>query len=226
MTTVIKSHAPLRERKKRATRARIIEAAVRMFGQRGLEAPTVEEIAAAAETGKGTIYNYFRTKEEIVVAYMVGVEERLQAKAHKLARRRGSLASLLTDFAWTHLKLKAPQRDFVRVVMTQVALAPPEMVPYVVALQRVTDPPLIELFSELQAQGALRRDVHIEDLVTIFETLQMGFTLVWLNDNPPYHGTRRVVETALQLFAEGLSAPAPGATPTRSRPKSSQRVKS
>jgi 16S rRNA (guanine966-N2)-methyltransferase len=52
-----------------ATRARIIETAIRIFGKRGLAAPTVEEIAAEAEVGKGTIYNYFATKEEIVELY-------------------------------------------------------------------------------------------------------------------------------------------------------------
>jgi AcrR family transcriptional regulator len=213
MTTVTQSHTSLRERKKRATRARIIEAAVRIFGERGLEAPTVEEIALAAETGKGTIYNYFRTKEEIVVAFMVGLEERLQEKARKLARRRGSLASILADFALTHLKLKTPYRDFVRVVVTQVALSPPEVRKHFLEIKRLSDPPLVELFTELQARGALRKDVRVEDLVIIFETLQVGFTLIWLNDSPPYHGTRQVVETAFCFFVEGIAAPAAGAAP-------------
>lgn len=226
MTKVINSAESLRERKKLATRARILETAIRLFGERGFEAPTIDEIAAQAEIGKGTIYNYFRTKEEIVVAFVVGIEERLQANGRRLARRRGGLASILTDFAWTHLKLKAPYREFVRVVMTQLALSPPEIGPHFVALQKVVDPPLIELFSELQARGSLRRDAAIQDLVLLFKTLQTAFTLVWLNDRPPYHGTRRVLQTTLRLFAEGLAAPARGATPNRSRPKSFRKVKS
>lgn len=52
-----------RDRKKIATRSQILAAAIDLFSRRGLDAVTIEEIAAAADVGKGTIYNYFATKE-------------------------------------------------------------------------------------------------------------------------------------------------------------------
>ncbi len=217
MTMVASSRIPLRERKKQATRARLVEAAIQLFSRRGFDAPTIDEIAAHADIGKGTLYNYFRTKEEIVVAYMVGIEAGLQARARRLARRRGSLASILTDFAWTHLQLKAPHRDFVRIVMTQLALQPPEIGRHFADLQRLAEPPLVELFSSLQARGALRKDVRVADLIMLFQTLQVGFTMVWLSDNPPYIGTRRVVESALRLFSEGLAGHSPAAARKKRR---------
>ena len=53
-----------RERKKRETRERIITTALELFGRKGIENTTVDEIAAAADIGKGTIYNYFRTNKD------------------------------------------------------------------------------------------------------------------------------------------------------------------
>jgi AcrR family transcriptional regulator len=50
---------PLQDRKKAETRQRIVSVATKIFAKKGIEAVTVDEIAAAADVGKSTIYNYF-----------------------------------------------------------------------------------------------------------------------------------------------------------------------
>ncbi|MBT8401586.1 MAG: TetR/AcrR family transcriptional regulator [Rhodothermia bacterium] len=60
-----------REREKEARRRAMLEAAQAVFAERGYANATLDEIAARAEFGKGTLYNYFAGgKEEILFALL------------------------------------------------------------------------------------------------------------------------------------------------------------
>src|ERR1700709_839709 len=58
----------LRERKKRVAREAIAATARRLFAERGFDAVTVSQVAAAAEVSEKTVFNYFPTKEDLAFA--------------------------------------------------------------------------------------------------------------------------------------------------------------
>ncbi|MEU9089047.1 TetR/AcrR family transcriptional regulator [Streptomyces sp. NPDC087901] len=60
----------LRERKKIQTRRRLLDEAMRLFGERGFDQVSVAEIAEAADVSKMTVFNYFDSKEDLVLAPM------------------------------------------------------------------------------------------------------------------------------------------------------------
>ena len=55
------------QKKAKRTRKNLKEAALVAFSEKGIDATTVEEITDKADVGKGTLYQYFDDKEEIVV---------------------------------------------------------------------------------------------------------------------------------------------------------------
>jgi AcrR family transcriptional regulator len=54
------------QRRKARTRAAILEAADRLFHENGFEATSIAQIAEAADSGVGTLYGYFRSKDEVL----------------------------------------------------------------------------------------------------------------------------------------------------------------
>jgi AcrR family transcriptional regulator len=69
----------LREEKKAATRLAISDIATGLFTERGFDAVTVAEVAAAARVSVNTVFNYFPTKEDLFFDRQDAVVDRLAA---------------------------------------------------------------------------------------------------------------------------------------------------
>jgi AcrR family transcriptional regulator len=82
------------------TRERILDAAERMFAQRGFDAATTREIAALSETNVATAYTYFASKEALYAAVLQRAIEPLIGLMDHFARERdkpGAAASTIHD---------------------------------------------------------------------------------------------------------------------------------
>lgn len=76
-----------RQREKDQRVGSILEAARRVFFTKGYLRATMEEIALVAEVSKPTIYNYFRTKDELFYSLMLPVVERFQRELDIIVQR-------------------------------------------------------------------------------------------------------------------------------------------
>ncbi|MBV8162133.1 MAG: TetR family transcriptional regulator, partial [Acidimicrobiia bacterium] len=65
-----------REEKKAQTRERLIEAAARVFAEKGFAATSLDEVAEAAGLTKGAVYSNFENKEDLVAAVLKAQEDR------------------------------------------------------------------------------------------------------------------------------------------------------
>ena len=206
MTTVGLDVPSRRERKKAAARADIIASGIALFSEHGIDAVTVEQVAAAANVGKGTIYNHFNTKEDIVVAFMVELERKVQAKLKNFSLGKAPLEGILSDFIRAQFALKKRHYRFVRMFFGQMFFNTEHFMPYMVEVQRTIDPLLETLFGALQKRGAVRADVSVPDMIQAFKTIHLGLTALWAVEGPPFRGTERTLRIEMKLLCEGLKA--------------------
>jgi len=97
----------LRERKKRETRARLIDAAIELVDKQGYEKTTVGQIAEAVDVSPRTVAHYFPSKDRLLLAvidhYSDAVVEQLTRMPDEIDPLRALLTANLTllDFAAT-----------------------------------------------------------------------------------------------------------------------------
>jgi AcrR family transcriptional regulator len=73
-----------REERKAQTRERLIDAAAQVFAQRGVEAATLDEVAAAAGYTKGAVYSNFASKTDLLIALL---ERRIESQSAEYSQR-------------------------------------------------------------------------------------------------------------------------------------------
>ena len=80
-----KRPAGLREHKKRERERRILAAAGRLFGRKGCAETAMEDVARSAGIAVGTIYNYFRSKNDLLLAIVRRETERALEGGRQIA---------------------------------------------------------------------------------------------------------------------------------------------
>jgi AcrR family transcriptional regulator len=87
------SYTPMSERRRDFVRLEIERAGMDLFGERGYDSVTVQDIAAAAGIGSRTFFRHFRSKEELLQAYDTRLAMRaLHAFEHRPAGEPAAVA--------------------------------------------------------------------------------------------------------------------------------------
>lgn len=77
-------------KKKARTRQQLLDAALKIYARKGAGELALNELAREAGVSNGTVYNYFRTKEDVLEAVSLTLAEEL---SHEVARINDSVAS-------------------------------------------------------------------------------------------------------------------------------------
>ena len=104
------------------TRAGLLAGAARAFAERGVRGSSMQSIAAAAGVAKATLYNHFRTKDDVIAA-LVGAElERLTALAADLPLREA--LAILADELGVHPVLRQLAESEPELLVTVLTAGP------------------------------------------------------------------------------------------------------
>jgi AcrR family transcriptional regulator len=148
---------------KARNRARILAAAAEAFAERGVEAQ-MDDVAARAGLGVGTLYRHFATKEALMAALMEGrFEQILEVTRHGIEREDGEPFEIFADVLRAGAEVAAAD------AAAQDALirAANVISPNVVAIQLELRAAMQILMDRAQHAGTMRNDVTAADISMI-----------------------------------------------------------
>ena len=170
--------ASRRVRRSAELRERLFRAALALFGKKGFAQTTVEDITEAADVGKGTFFNYFPTKEHILMAFG--------------EMQLGKLEAIVCDAKQSDL----PMRDVLRMLvlrMTEEPIRNPAIVRALLlanlssvhvrgAMLRIHDRNralLGKLIRHGQERSEIRTDLPAEEIAQVWRQTIFGTLLFW-----------------------------------------------
>ncbi len=195
----------LRERKKQATRAKLADAALRLIADRGVEAVTIDDIAKRAEVGKGTLYNYYGSKEEILLEFLAGIEAAVLPKISDAPVSGRTLAQALNTAAWALLQCKADHHQLAQVVLSRLASGDPSFKARAATFSAAVLAAFTSLFEKLKRAGLVENSWDASDLALRFTVLHMGLSLFWAMDEAPFANAKRLTKAQTEIFAKGIA---------------------
>jgi AcrR family transcriptional regulator len=206
-----------RERQSADRRERLFRAAMDLFSRKGFAETTVEDITNAADLGKGTFFNYFPSKEHILLAFGEMQLGKLQAAFEEMRSNNVPVPVFMRSLG--------PR-------MTQEPIRNPAMIRILLQAFLTDDSkvrePMLELQSRVigihsemirigQQRGEVRNDLAPEVIANVFRQTIFGTLLIWA-----LHGDSTLLarmENAFEVLWTGLAPrPAPASSADSNSP--------
>jgi AcrR family transcriptional regulator len=197
----------LKTTKAEDTRNRILDAALRLFRERGFADTTMRDVATAAGVATGAAYYYYRSKEELVLAFYVRTDREAAelfaaavAKSKKLEKRmRGLIEAKFTQFAEHRALLTA---------LLKAGVDPRDpLSPFGEETRAVREENIAWYARALEGSDVkLPADVAA-DVPRLLWLYHMGIIYFWITDDSPRQArTQRLLDATLDLVVQLLKA--------------------
>lgn len=193
-----------RERNKRRTLEKIIRAARTLFQRKGFEATTTQEIAERADIGTGTLFNYAKTKEELLLIVFRDDMQPLLARAFATAPKNAPLIDKLVHYFDCFIAYHGQDLGIAQTLIRELsAVHSPEQREKNKEFVRRLISNIVEMVEEAQAKGELRSDVSsvilAHNLFALYYRLLQNWLGEYITLDQYEHRIRRALE--LQLTA-------------------------
>ncbi len=185
---------------KAATRQRILDEARQLFAAKGFEASTTRDIADAAGIARGTLFNYFATKEAILAALAAEALAGAHREPAGDTAAAGSFEEGLFALVVAGLRALRPLRKHLSVLVA-TALSPLAAAP--------ADGGHSLRIAHLEAVAELAKKHGLGELSSValqlYWALYTGLLLFWANDrSPKQEDTLALLDQSLAMFTGWL----------------------
>ncbi|WP_308635671.1 TetR/AcrR family transcriptional regulator [Paenibacillus silvisoli] len=190
-----------RELKKEQTRTRIKEAALSLFAEQGYEHTSVESIAKQAGVAKGTFFNYFASKDELLcdLQTIIAINE-----VTKLGEMTGPLVPRFQLLIFQLVKQFALSKPLSRALFQAMLGSSGALETHNTMLDALKDV-LLPLVIQAQENGEIRRDMPAGMVAQQAFQAYFGTMIIWSMEENDEPLDNRMAMT-FELFFKGIAA--------------------
>ncbi len=167
-----------RERHSAERRERLFRAALDLFARKGFAETTVEDITNAADLGKGTFFNYFPSKDHILLAFGEMQLGKLQAAVAEARTTNEPMPVFLRSLGARMTQEPMRNPSIIRILLQAFLSNSPVRESMLDLQNRV-----IAIHSEMirlgQQRGEIRDDLKPEVIAHVFRQTIFGTLLIW-----------------------------------------------
>ncbi len=196
------SHPGRRQRRSMEIRERLFRAALELFAQKGFAETTVEDITEAADVGKGTFFNYFPSKDHILLAFGEMQLGKLEA-AIEMARRSGEPMPEFLRSLGARMTQEPTRNPAIIRALLQGYLSTTPVREAMMDVQKRMHALLSQMIQLGQDRGEIRNDLPAAEIAHVFRQTIFGTLLIWsLYGDATLHSR---IETAFNLLWSGMA---------------------
>ena len=183
--------------KSEETHARILNAALTLFRERGFETTTMRDIADEAGVATGAAYYYFPSKDAIVLDFYRRFSAEMQPEIEAALENTKGLEKRCRELIRVKLAAFAPNRGVLRALLRNGADPKHPLSPFSVQTREIRDAD-IAWFRRILVDCGVRIPRDLEPhLPGVLWFLQMGVIFFWVIDESPEQArSQRLLELA------------------------------
>jgi TetR/AcrR family fatty acid metabolism transcriptional regulator len=185
-------------------REAILRAATRVFARNGYFNSKVADIARDADVADGTVYLYFKSKEEILHSIFDQNMDEAMAACHKLIEKVSDPREKLRRIAVLHLQRLGADRDLAVVFQVELRGSTKFMEEFSAAGFAEYLNLLCKIFEEGQRAGTFRKDLNAKVVSKILFGALDEMATNWIISKRSYQ-LEPMAEIVLDVFLSGVS---------------------
>jgi len=167
-----------RERRREETTQKLFHAALQLFAERGYANTTVEDITEAADVGKGTFFNYFPSKEHILLT-LAQVQRGKYERARDALQQKNASARKIMRALYHELPERLIGGPMLVRSLLSVFLSSDQVRQTMTARLAEARELLVPVIEHGQRNGELRTDRKPQEIALAFQQTLFGTVLLW-----------------------------------------------
>ena len=192
--------------KKTARKESILQAAIEVFSKGGFRNSSISEIAKRANVAEGTIYQYYKNKEDLF--FSIPIQKTIQFREEVDLHLQGITGTFnqIRKFMWYYLYFFKTNPEYGRILMLEMRVSRSFVKTKAYNFLKRSIGRILEIIREGQNEGTIRKDVNLYMLRELVLGILEHVVTRWLLQGGKYD-LMECYQDITKLVIEGIGLP-------------------